>query len=128
MAPGAATSGRETARRELSQWRKGASRRLRGEGIRELAGVWMDCGVWQVAPAVVDALFGPGTIGGEAGRRTEGKTSKLGVFCLFGAVELWWLCSCEKKLLCSYLCCHEIFLLKKKSHEIDYQPGSQESS
>ena len=50
---------------------------------------------------MVDALFGPGMIGGEAGRRTEDTTSKLGV----GVLTVWCgrtlvaVCSCEKKLL-----------------------------
>jgi len=43
MALGAANGERETARRELSQWRKGASRRPQGRGLGSLPGFrWIE--------------------------------------------------------------------------------------
>lgn len=52
MVLGAATGERETARRELSQWRKGASRRLREREDWGLPGSF--------GPDVVDGIVGPG--------------------------------------------------------------------
>jgi hypothetical protein len=84
MVLGAATGERETEeRRELSQWRKGASRRLRERGLRSAPVFgWIELfGRLPLNRDVVDWMKnGPGMIGGElgGGRTRRAKKRKKG--------------------------------------------------